>query len=284
MSKLLLVVALLALLVGCSTKIKPDPSKPAEVKLVEAGSGEKSPLRFKPVAGTTEDMRLTMRMGVKLAGQQVDIPPVTVTFSMTTKDVESDGSFTYDYTLKHAALEGGDPRMAAALGKIRELEGLSGTARLSGRGVVLSSKANTPRGAGPETRDILDSLNQSFGQMMAPLPEEAVGVGAKWDVTQGVESKGIVLLQTAHYELASRTGDKIGLKVTLSQSADAQEMEVQGAKVELESMNTNGSGDIQLDLTKLVPERSTLGLDMKMKAKAKGQSQEVEMHIGLTVD
>lgn len=284
MAKLLLIVSFFALLVGCSTKIKPDPSKPAEVKLVESGSGEKSPLRFKPVSGTTEEMRMTMRMGVKVAGQQVDIPPIVVTLSLTTRDVEADGSFTYDYTLKRASIEGGDPRMAAAFAKMRELEGMSGTARLSSRGVILSNKANLPSGVGAETRDILDSLNQSLGQMMAPVPEEAVGVGAKWDVTQAVESKGIVLVQTAHYELASRTGDKVGLKVTLSQNADSQEMEVEGTKVELESMNTNGGGDVQLDLGKLVPERSNIDMNMKMKAKAKGQSQEVEMHMGLAID
>ena len=70
---------------------------------------------------------------------------------------------------------------------------------------------------------MLDLLKDVFIQLVTPLPEEAVGVGAKWEVKAPVQSHSIKIDQTANYELVSVEGEQLKTKSTSTQRAGQSE-------------------------------------------------------------
>ena len=69
-----------------------------------------------------------------------------------------------------------------------------------------------PPGADAQTRQLMDQMKDSFSSVAAPLPEEAVGPGARWEVKMPIKSQGMTIDQTATYELVSLEGERLTTK------------------------------------------------------------------------
>ena len=120
---------------------------------------------------------------------------------------------------------------------------MSGTGTISSRGFSKGIEFKAPPGADPQTRQIMDQMKDSFASLAAPLPEEAVGPGAKWEVRMPIKSQGMTIDQTATYELVSIEGESLTTKSTITQHAANQKIEnpaMPGLKVDLTKMTGNG--------------------------------------------
>jgi hypothetical protein len=134
----------------------------------------------------------------------------------------------------------------------------------------------------------MDQMRESFSSMAAPLPEEAVGPGARWEVRMPIKSQGMVIDQTTTFELVSIEGERVTAKRTFSQRAANQKIEspaMPGLKVDVNKMIGTGTGQSMFDLGKLLPSEGTMDLhsETDMAMNMGGQKQAISTKLDLNV-
>ena len=268
-------------------------SEAPQVTVLEPGEEPRTKLRYKfqPDAGYDMVMEMSMTMVMELAGQKQPkskVPATRTTMSMQNTEITSEGNLIYEFELTKSEVlagEGDNPllvqQMQAQLGASK---GISGSATITPRGITLDAKIDVPANVTPQLRSTMNSLRQSMNQMSAPLPEEAVGLGAVWKIEMPIQMPQMKLHQTAIYKLVKIDGDVVSFDVTLTQTAPPQQMKLPGVpaniQVKLESMESTGSGNMQLNLSEIVP-TSDMKMETKNAVSAGGQrvKSEVEMEV-----
>jgi len=93
------------------------------------------------------------------------------------------------------------------------------------------------------------------------LPEEKVGLGARWESRREIKAYGFKVQQVSTYTLVDRAGDEIMLNVTVQQLALPQKLEFpeEGIEITVESMTSQANGQIILDLDALESDASANG-------------------------
>lgn len=261
----------------------------AQIDLLQPGEGEMATVRLHPKAGTSESMQITLDMDMKMdmggMGQMpTDLPPLVMTLDATVDKVEPNGDIHYTYTLKDMKIaEGGEvePMLRAALEKqLPTLEGAKGTHVVSATGVVKKSDFKPPAGAAEQQ---LTNMQKGMNHASAAFPDEPIGIGARWRVTQPVHDNGLSLEQTVVYTLKERSGDKVVLTTELIQkpAADAK-IEVQGANAELARFQSMGDGETTIDLGRLFP--TSGNLNHYLNSLMRVSQQAGDMSVGLEMD
>ncbi|HEX6323575.1 MAG TPA: hypothetical protein VFZ36_07610 [Vicinamibacterales bacterium] len=253
--------------------------EPPTVTVRSTGTGPKRPLRYKVAAGSKEriDITMTMSMAMAMEGadeQSMDVPPVRMALDMDVTDVAANGDITYAFTFVEASIDGpGFPP-----GLLDQLKGAKGTATSSDRGFLKAMAFEVAQGVNP----VLDQLMSSSGieRMSAPLPDEPLGVGAKWDVRQPVESGGMRLDQTTTYEITAMDAASVTMAVTMEQRAANQALTPPGmppgAEATLVSMEGTGNGRITLADGSMIP-LSDLAINGRMTMDVGAEGQNMRM-------
>ena len=283
-----------SLLFGSSVTAAPDvPAGSPVVKLVDAGKGAKKQLRFTAKKGLTRTMIMTMKMGMAMSMgansmPMQTLPTMKMTMDMKVTDVSGEGDIKYTFLLKQPEVvaEKGTPQTVIDEMKkaSKGMAGLTGYAVVTSRGFTKEADINVPKDADPQMKQFMDSIKQSLYQISAPLPDEAVGVGAKWDTVMQLTQNGMTLDQTATNELVELKGDSGKLKLTIKQNAKPQKVTVNGMQVNVLSLVSNGSGETTLDFTRLVPSQATVTLhsDLKMEASGTKVGMQMDLTMGLS--
>ncbi|MDH3681621.1 MAG: hypothetical protein OEV40_16925, partial [Acidimicrobiia bacterium] len=95
-------------------------------------------------------------------------------------------------------------------------------------------------------------------QFAHPLPEEAVGVGARWEIIQLLPVNGLDVEQITSYEVVAIDGSVVELAATTEQIVPVgSEMVAGGASATVVAWESISSGSIRLDLTSMVPASSS---------------------------
>ena len=257
------------------------------VTLVDAGKGKKQAVRFAPKKGSKESMTMVIDMNMEMAmgGQQMpaqQLPSMSMVMASEVTDVQKDGTFSYSFTFTKMEVGDSDTLPASAIEELRKtlggMVGMAGNATVTSRGFSRASDFTLPEGAAPQLQETMDSMTQSMDQMVAPLPEEPIGVGAKWTVASKVSSNGMKIDQTASYELLSHTDDRIELKVSIDQQAPVQTVDLgaQGS-FELVRYTGSGAGTTTLDLSRVMPQTASMDVqnDAGMNMDMGGQAMEM---------
>jgi hypothetical protein len=262
-----------------------------QIRLLEAGSEPRRPLRFHPAAGDKQEvaMKLTTSMTMKVGGVEnptVTLPGVTLQMVIEILDVTKDGDIHYKAMMGDAVIaeaSGTTPQMGDALkSALSGLKGLSVEGTASSRGVQQALEIKVPAGANPQMRQTIEQMRQSFETFCTPLPEEAVGPGAQWEAKTPIRSQGILIDQTCTYQLVSLQEEQVLAKATLSQTASNQKIQnpaMPGLKLDLTSLKGGGTGDLTMDLTRIVASKASflLRTDMTMGMNVGGQNQTMDM-------
>lgn len=272
-------------------------TKGPKVELLAAGADPKRELRYVFKKGQKEKIDLTTKtkLGMTMMGKTVDAPatpPVSMIASLAVVSVDADGTAKRKLAVEKVKLaESADPsnpqvkELAAQLGNLEKLRGRD---EVDSRGVVRAIKMEFVGTNDPQLEQIASSMEQNFGQLGAPFPEEAVGVGAKWRVKTRLEQLGFRLDQTATYKLVALDGDKGKLEITIQQSAPPGKLALPGippgAAADLESMKGNGQGDVSFELGRSVPFGTMeTTADIKVKIDMAGQVQSTAMKMTMNV-
>ena len=276
---------------------QPGEGSTTQVKLLEPGAEPRQVLRMHPKPGDHQTLNLIMNVTMQVKAGEMEIPPmkiptVNMALEATVKNVGDNGDITFDMVTGEATVAdeaGAIPQLVDALkGVFANFKGISGTGRISNRGISKGVEMKEPPGADPQLSQLVDQVKESFSRFIAPLPEEAVGPGARWEAKLAIKERGMALDQTTVYEIVSLEGDRITTKNTVTQSAANQTIDnpaMPGTKAELTRMSGQGKGQVTSDLTRLLPlEGNTeLHTDLAMKANVSGQKQGLSTKMDMTV-
>jgi len=131
-------------------------------------------------------------------------------------------------------------------------------------------------------------MKEFLTQLVAPLPEEAVGPGAKWEVKMPIKTQGMTIGQTTTCELVSLEGERLTTKSTVTQHAANQKVEnpaMPGMKMDLSKMVGNGTGQHTSDLAHLLPAAGTGNVhsETSMSMSMGGQKQAISMKMDVNL-
>ena len=237
----------LLLLANPTTAQDKDAAALAEdpvVKLLEQGSAPRRALRITPTKGMKQSSLMTMKMDQTMVMRGQKLPPtptpaIQFTIDVDVTDVAANGDVSMDYKYPKVEIidESDEPSPVKAMMEtmLKSIEGLTGSATVSSRGFTKKSEITLPPNAEPQIKAMMDSMKESMSRMSSPLPEEPVGVGAKWSVTQLIESNGMKMKQTSLHTLKEIKGKTFEIAIELTQSADAQEIKTPGARGQRQS-------------------------------------------------
>jgi hypothetical protein len=266
-----------------------------QVKLLEAGAEPRKVLRLHPTAGDKQTLVMTMKMAMetKVGGADAPatkLPAIKMTVNATVKEISENGDITCELVMGEFGVSdepGGAPEVAEAMKTIfAGVKGLSGTGTVSSRGLSKGVEFKAPAGSNPQARQLMDQMKDLVTQLVAPLPEEAVGPGARWEVKMPIKSQGMTIDQTATYEEVSLDGERLTIKSTIVQHAANQKIQnpaMPTLKMDLTKMVGNGSGEHTSDLTHLLPTTGTgkVHSETSMSMNMGGQKQAMTMKMDM---
>lgn len=260
------------------------------LKLLDAGAKPRSKIRFTPKKGLkqTSIMTMDMQVVVSMAGQQPPqqkMPGQRMTIEIIVDDVMPNGDFAYrfEYTKMEVVDDPNNPSPAAQIirDSIKPMIGMTGEGITSNRGFTRSAQINVPDNAPAMIKNLLGGMKDALQRMSAPLPEEAVGVGAKWEVIQNVTANGMELTQTTVYELVAFVEEGFTLSSQTTQTADPQQIKnpalPPSMTMMLDSLDTTGGGTSTLhaDLVMPVDSSVVVNSNAKMSMTIAGQQQKM---------
>lgn len=274
---------------------------PSEVVLLEPGDGPRRILRFAYPDGAEASGTMEMHMAVSIRmGDAPDVPPTpmpTVVLEMDAGPLRRypDGSVVYSY--RYGAVEvraTDDPHQEAVAATSRRLleplVGMRGECGFSARGEILYVHSEIPEDLDAQVAETMRNTEKAISQLMPPLPEQPVGVGAKWSTRSPVETAAIRFVQRTTYRLLSLDGDRIELDVTVEQEApvpQALPAPQPGVDVSLTHFEGSGAGRSSFSLTDLwQSSRSTYANVSESLVRAQGReiATRMEMTIAIQVE
>jgi hypothetical protein len=251
------------------------------VELIDAGAAPQQPIRYRFVAGPSQNavMDMNTQMAMNLGAMQIpmtSIPPLRMTMAMRVAEVAADGSARLEFALLSAEATGDLALTGPLKQSLANVKDVAGWYRMDTRGQISEGDMNVPAG-NEGAREALGSLNQTMQQLAAPFPAEAVGVGARWRVVQKTATGGASIAQTAEYTLRSRTATSVTLEVKIVDSS----IELGSAlppEAKLEAMKVEGGGTTTMDLGGLVPIAAMdVNTQIIMSFSAQGQTQNINL-------
>jgi hypothetical protein len=168
------------------------------------------------------------------------------------------------------------------------VKGLSATGTMSSRGLSKALDFKVPAGSEPQARQAMDQMKETFTQLVAPLPEEAVGPGARWEVKMPIKTQGMTIDQTATYEVVSLEGESLVTKSAVVQHAANQKVQnpaMPGLNLDLTEMAGKGTTEFTLDLAKLLPAKGATDFhsESTMALNLGGQNQPMSVKMDLNL-
>lgn len=266
------------------------------VTLVTPGSAPRTRLRYAIAANHKSGMEMTMSMSMNMnmggVPVPITVPPITMPVNLVVTSVAPNGDVTYDLEFQAVKAEGaaGDPMAAAMQAAASGITGLKGTVTVNDRGATKAAKLALDSVTDPQTRQILGQMTSSIQNMSMPLPEEAVGAGARWEVRQTISNDGPVIFQKTEVELVSVSGPTVTLKIKTEQTAPPQAISnpalPEGASMSVEKLSGSGTGSVVIRLDSLVPTSeldTTTSTSMAMNMGGQSQSVTVDGTMKLTI-
>jgi hypothetical protein len=283
------VLALAALLAGARAESQELSGADPEVTLVSPGRPPLKALRYHAKVGArgTFVTSMTMRMAMTAGGKAMPAASnpemrFTASYEVTAVTPEGDMRYRFEFVTFEAVPDPSVPPavVEATNRALASLKGLRGRARVSPRGITSEAEFDIPEAAPAPVKSMLDGMRQALRQFSAPLPEQPVGPGARWDIKTRITQAGMTVEQVGHNELTSLEGDRGRLAITLAQTAGAQQVAAPGmppgSRIDLVSLSSTGGGEMVFDLSQLAPASAQMKMAMAMKMRVKVADQPAE--------
>lgn len=251
---------------------------PTRVTLVDAGADPKSPMRYALATGATTGIEMGLSMTLEVAQGERTAPPQTIPRIATLLELVSasapkGGALPIDATIKKVSIapDAGVPQQIAdrLLPHLQAIEGLGLHYEVTPEGRVKQAGAKMPDAKkNPALDGTLTQMTQSLESMIAPFPEEPIGIGAKWQVVSRFDSSGTELVQWSTFQLRER--DEGGAKLALEVVQAAAHAEVTppnlpaGVSAKLTEFASTGKGESSVDFAYPAPRTATMTVDSKM--------------------
>ena len=280
----------------------PASTSTTQVKLLDAGAEPRKVLRLHPTPGDKQVLLLNLKATLDTKMENAQPPPVKrppmsgtldIPVEVTVKGVTDKGDITYEVVFRDSIVieesEGAAP-LDAKTKKIASdaVKEMSATGIVSSHGFSKGFQFKRTPSTGSQTalpatfRLLMDLMWDAFVQLTPPLPEEAVGAGAKWEVKAPAQLQGIKVDQTPSYELVSVQGEHLKIKGISALRAANQDIDnpiMRGMKMDLAGATGKIASELSLDADKLMPSSGTMDIhsELKQRVKAGAQTQAITM-------
>ncbi len=268
-----------------------------EITLIDAGNGPKQELRFTFKVGDEQKISMAMKMNMSQtmngspAGPPMDMPVITFPVTSRILSINDDGA-AYEMIIGAPEIADDSTPMASMMfDSMKKLEGMKITGVIDDRGHQSDVEVDAGDNTDPGVSGQLESIRNSLTQMTPPLPEQAIGAGAKWSYKVEAEASSVTATNTTTVTLQHRDGNALALEMIIDVSADPQAINSPdmppAAKAELLSMAGTGTGHSTVLLTRLFPismEGNTkidieMSVDMGAGPMKMGQNVEMKLNI-----
>jgi len=177
-------------------------------------------------------------------------PTVRFVVQTTVKRADDNGQLHYALSIVDGGLADEDsqnPLSQRTKANVQQLLDTSGTMVLNRQGMVESVSMKT-KSRGRSSR-ILSQLERAIhNHLVVPLPDQPVGVGAKWKVTTPKKRYNVPVDDIATYVIKKINDDKVTLEVSVEQAVDPRNLEQarlpQGQGMNVDELSGEGRGTI----------------------------------------
>jgi hypothetical protein len=249
-------------------------STPVELLVVGAQPTEK--FRLRPVAGSRQQLSLTWQIQTQVkVGEQaipsIQMPTMSARLESTVSQVDPNGDIHYAVVYRQIDVkdDGNLPPALAAQFKtqLQPLEGLAGKYVMSEFGEPRSVQMVLPERMSQLQQSVLNQFSQSMTNLSAPLPNQPIGMGAKWRQMIPIVVNGATVNQTTIYELVNRQSGIATIKLQIEQTANGQTLQsgTPGAgNLQIKSLRTIGSGQMIWDSQQPMPSQSAIEMNANL--------------------
>jgi Family of unknown function (DUF6263) len=249
---------------------KPSASRPT-LALLTVGAAPRQVVRFRLAVNSKQvaTMSMAINMGLSIAGKAMPtnkLPTTVLTFETLVNQIDPNGDIHYQFqymNVEVTEVANLPPDLVTQFRtQLQKLKGIRGAVVVDSRGQTKSGKFVLPPELDSANKQMLRQITQSVEQLSSPVPEPALGVGAKWQVISAPKLNGIAIKQTTTYELVSFQTGGMTLNVTLAQQAPPQQMNAtglpKGRTMRLKSLSGAGKGQITVKFDRLMPIDSSM--------------------------
>lgn len=288
----LLAVAVSVLLPACAenpaTTIETDAGT-VTIELLDDGSEPRRRLHYDLGPGSTDKFSMDVKMSMKQTSDagtfEVDAPRFRVMVSMGPMSRTEDGNLRTQLRFEGTSLadpearSGQDLLMADMLD--RTMKPIKAWLIVTPHGCTVDGGFESSEEIPQQLQKMLDDLRKSLRQMPMIFPEQPVGVGARWRIEMPLDIMGMAVRQTAVYRLLELEGNtgRLGIAMTQEGSGVLEVPDLPpGARAEVESLESEGEGEMTFDLTTLTPTGElNMALSMAFSTEIEDESMDFEM-------
>ena len=239
---------------------------PANIELLTPGAEPRRELKFRPAANSKQTMTMTMGMSMDMSMgdspmPKIPIPKMVIKMDLNVQKVDPSGDIYYNFAygdIKVISDKDTPPAMLAAMQKsLKSLVGIQGNIVINSSGLVKSKNLTLPKTVDPTIKETLEQFNQSIDQISTQLPSGMLGMGAKWQVNNAIQSGGIKFNQSSVYEIVEISDIGMTVQSKMTQSARPQDLKLpnlgKDVKAKLTSLNSTGEGQYRVRFDSLLP-------------------------------
>ncbi len=265
----------------------------SHLELLNAGAKPRQQLRFQPSVNAKETTTMTLNMDFAMSVAGKSMPPFKTPASVITMEtnvtqVDANGNIHAKVTYTNADVIPDNSMSPKAIEAIRSrLKALVGTSSffvIDNRGKPITINFSLPPGLDANSKKIFNQLSDSMNQVSAPLPAEAIGIGAQWRNSTSVNFNGVNLPMTTTYQLVNFKDGVATLNVSINGDAKSQKLILPEmptkTNINLKSLNLQGQGQVQLSLNKLEPIISNLSTQVNIQMEVSNPSRSKPVTIG----
>ena len=273
----------------------PAVDEPPIVTVLSEGSAPRKELRY--VVAENHRTRIEATLNKTMTGasgvgsgtskKKDTFPPLKLAADLAVTGIAANGDITYDLAFTSVTLEdrpGIDPMVARGLKPLANMaSSMKGGATVSSRGITRSTRLEAPN---PAVRTMLGELITAMRELTIPLPDAAVGVGAKWEVRQALAIDGLSVFspigfQRTEYEVVSLDGPTVSLKIKSEQTAPPQSLHNPLQPISNQGITFGGDNSLQ-KLSGSSKGTAAVRLDTLVSAGARESRASMEMMMSMT--
>lgn len=273
---------LLVALISCG-KSDRNAHRSTDLQIVSRGSEPRHVLRYQVAKGTSQKLDVAVDLAISADDMGGPLPTIVMSLTVDAMDLVPVGTRLRATVVDMVARERDDSRILpnALNGPLDMMKGLVVTATLTPNGRTFGTKVDTGGKQMPDAAKAqLAQLASSVDNLMMPLPDDAIGVGAVWRNSKHIDQGGLSLTAVNSIQVTSIDGDKLSFTIdTMMHGAD-QTVSQGDATVEIEDIVGTGHGKGTIDLRTLaVTSELSSELRSSMQVPGEGSATAMKMEI-----
>jgi hypothetical protein len=251
-------------LAGC-TKTKPGVQAAPlgvglQTEVMEAGAEPREKLRYQRAPGLTENLVIEFGLAslveTRVGSAASEAPVLSLGLTMGAVSRVSEDVWKYPFAFRVIGVkmpEGADEAQADEVARtVAPLAAVTGEFEVDERGITRHANVVVPSELPPRLVGLLGNIRTSL--VSVPLPEEPVGIGARWKVQRLHQVGRIETTQTVVYTLLERQERVLRLGVTLQQTAAPQNVVFdKDLTFAVEAYEVSGTGNMLMSLDAIIP-------------------------------